>query len=63
MAKKQALVSANPAEGTEPPKIKRLEIAPLSDEDIPRFLAAIDDSPLRNAYALCLFAGLRKGKC
>lgn len=63
VAKKQALVSANPAEGAEPPKVKRHEITPLSDEDIPRFLAAIDGSPLRNAYALCLFAGLREGEC
>lgn len=31
--------------------------------DIRRFLAAIEDSPMRNAYALCLFAGLREGEC
>ena len=63
VARKQALISANPAEGAEPPKVKRPEISPLSDEDIPRFLTAIDGSPLRNAYALCLFAGLREGEC
>ena len=39
------------------------EIHPLTDEEIPLFLAAIDDSPMRNAYALCLFAGLREGEC
>ena len=65
VAKKQpnAPISVNPCDSAEPPKAKRLEISPLSDEDIPRFLAAINDSPLRNAYALCLFAGLREGEC
>ena len=65
VARKQpnAPISINPCDSAEPPKVKRLEISPLSDEDIPRFLAAINDSPLRNAYALCLFAGLREGEC
>lgn len=58
-----APISINPCDSAEPPKVKRSEISPLSDEDIPRFLAAINDSPLRNAYALCLFAGLREGEC
>lgn len=63
VAKKQALIFNNPCDSAEPPKVKRKEISPLSDEDIPRFLAAIDQSPMRNAYALCLFAGLREGEC
>ena len=63
VAKKQSLLLVNPCEGAKPPKVKRPEISPLSDGDIPRFLAAINDSPMRNAYALCLFAGLREGEC
>lgn len=63
VARKQMLISANPCDGAEPPKVKRKEISPLSDEDIPRFLAAIEDSYMRNAYAVCLFAGLREGEC
>lgn len=35
----------------------------LSDDEIPLFLSAIDNSPVRNAYALCLFSGLREGEC
>ena len=39
------------------------EIKPLTDAEIPLFLEAIDKNPMRNAYALCLFAGLREGEC
>lgn len=39
------------------------EIRLLSDDEIPLFLSAIDNSPVRNAYALCLFSGLREGEC
>ena len=65
VAKKQpnAPISVNPCDSAEPPKLKRPDISPLSDEDIPRFLAAINSSHFRNAYALCLFAGLREGEC
>lgn len=65
VARKQpnAPISVNPCDSAETPKIKRLEISPLSEKDIPQFLSAIDSSPLRNAYALCLFAGLREGEC
>lgn len=63
VALKQGMISANPCEGAELPKTVRHEITPLTDEEIPRFLEAIDASPMRNAYALCLFAGLREGEC
>ena len=63
VALKQGLISVNPCDGAELPKAKRHEIAPLADEEIPQFLAAIEGSPMRNAYALCLFAGLREGEC
>ena len=63
MAIKQGIIRTNPCDGAELPKAERHEIKPLADNEIPLFLAAIDDSPMRNAYALCLFAGLREGEC
>lgn len=63
MAVKQGIIPANPCDAAELPKVERHEIAPLTDREIPLFLAAIEDSPMRNAYALCLFAGLREGEC
>lgn len=63
IAIKQGYIAANPCEGAELPKVVKREISPLTDEEIPLFLSAIEDSPMRNAYALCLFAGLREGEC
>ena len=62
-AVKLSLIPINPCGGAELPAAQKHEIKPLTDEEIPRFLAAIDDSPMRNAFALCLFAGLREGEC
>ena len=63
VALKQGILQANPCDAAELPKVEHHEIKPLTDEEIPRFLAALDGSPMRNAYALCLFAGLREGEC
>lgn len=63
VAVKQGIISANPCDAAELPKVGHHEIKPLTDQEIPLFLAAIEDSPMRNAYALCLFAGLREGEC
>ena len=63
VAIKQGLIAANPCDGAELPKTEHKEIHPLSDEEIPLFLSAIENAPMRNAYALCLFAGLREGEC
>ena len=63
MAIKQGIITANPVDGAELPRVEQHEITPLVDEEIPMFLSAIDGSPFRNAYALCLFAGLREGEC
>ena len=63
VANKQGIIRTNPCDGAERPKVERREIKPLADNEIPLFLSAIEDSPMRNAYALCLFAGLREGEC
>ena len=63
VALKQGIIASNPCDAAELPKVERHEITPLTDEEIPLFLQAIDGSPMRNAYALCLFAGLREGEC
>lgn len=63
VAVKQGIITSNPVDGAELPKVEKHEIVPLTDEEIPLFLSAIDASPFRNAYALCLFAGLREGEC
>lgn len=63
VAIKQGIIRTTPCDGAERPKVERREIKPLSDSEISLFLAAIEDSPMRNAYALCLFAGLREGEC
>lgn len=63
VALKQGLIQSNPVDVAELPKAQRKEIRPLSDNEIPLFLDAIEDSPMRNAFALSLFAGLREGEC
>ena len=63
MAQKQGLIQGNPCDAAELPKAVKAEIKPLTDAEIPLFLAAIESHPMRNAYALCLFAGLREGEC
>ncbi len=63
VAQKQGLIQMNPCNMAELPKAAQKEIKPLEDAEIPLFLNAIAESPMGNAYALCLFAGLREGEC
>lgn len=63
VAQKQGIIQANPCNAAELPKAAQKEIRPLTDAEIPLFLRAIAESPMENAYALCLFAGLREGEC
>lgn len=62
-AVKAKKIPYNPVDAAELPSGTKREITPLLDEEIPTFLKAIEDNPFRNAYALCLFAGLREGEC
>ena len=63
VAIKQGLIQSNPCDAAELPKGSKKEIKPLSDSKIPLFLAEIEQEPFRNAFALCLFAGLRRSEC
>lgn len=63
VALKQGMIQANPCDAAELPKAIHKEIQPLMDAEIPRFLKAIEGNPMGNAFALCLFAGLREGEC
>ena len=63
VAQKQGMVQGNPCDAAELPKATQKEIKPLTDAEIPLFLQAIKGLSMENAYALCLFAGLREGEC
>ena len=63
VALKQGFIVFNPCNNAELPKQERKEIRPLSTEEISMFLDRIQDSEYKNAYMLCLFAGLREGEC
>ena len=62
MALKQGYMTTNPVDATELPRVVKKEIVPLSDEEIPLFLTAINDSEYKNAFALSLFTGMRLGE-
>lgn len=62
IALKQGIIISNPCDAAEQPKVVQREIAPLRDEDIPKFLEAIEESPMRDPLAVCLLAGLREGE-
>lgn len=61
-AVKLGYIAANPCDAADLPKVKNKEIRPLTDAEIPLFLKAIDKSPMRNAFAVCLYCGLRVGE-
>lgn len=63
VAVKQGLISNNPCDAAELPRVPRHEIKPLTDDDIPLFLKLISGHPMENAFAVCLIAGLREGEC
>ncbi len=61
-AVKLGYIPANPCDAADLPKVKNKEIHPLTDAEIPLFLKEIDHSKMRNAFAVCLFCGLREGE-
>ncbi|MBR6145163.1 MAG: site-specific integrase [Treponema sp.] len=61
-AVKQGIISFSPCSRAELPKIKKTEITPLRDAEVPMFLKAISGMEEENLFALCLFCGLREGE-
>ena len=59
----QEIIPFNPFDRVTMPKVEAREIVPLSDDSINYFLDSLQGERLRNAYAVCLLAGLRKGEC
>lgn len=52
----------NPTEACTLPRQEKRDLAPLDDEQIAAFLAAIQDSPLKTLLTVTLFTGMREGE-
>ena len=63
VAVKQDLIDTNPCDKADVPTVVRREIKALAGEEIPMFLNASKGHAMENAFALCLFAGIREGEC
>ncbi|MHB1418883.1 MAG: tyrosine-type recombinase/integrase [Bacillota bacterium] len=59
---KPPIINFNAAEGTDPPRIKRTEVTPLSEEQVVKFLNAAKEDRLYMAYLLLISTGLRRGE-
>lgn len=57
------LIYHNPADYIQLPKVKQPEIRVLTEDEISRFIAAMEDDSLQIALILMLFCGLRLGEC
>lgn len=57
------LLYYNPAEYVQLPKVKQPEIKVLAEEEIGRFVAALNGDSLQISLILMLFCGLRLGEC
>lgn len=57
------LIYHNAADYVELPKVKQPEINVLTEEEIGRFVAAMNEDSLQIALILMLFCGLRLGEC
>ncbi|BBL78430.1 Tyrosine recombinase XerC [Rubrobacter xylanophilus DSM 9941] len=56
------LISRNPAEAVDPPKVRKEEMRPLSPEEARRFLEAAEGDRLEALYVLALTTGMRQGE-
>ena len=52
----------NPTEACTLPRQEKKELAPLDDEQIAAFLAAIQDSDMKTLLTVTLFTGMREGE-
>lgn len=55
-------IRANPADGCELPRVEQKEIKPLSEEQLPLFLDAIEGHCHEYIYKVALFTGMREGE-
>ena len=64
-ATEQGIISENPMENIERPKLERKNVDALSEEDARRFFAVLETCPLefRCLLTLLVTAGLRRGEC
>lgn len=53
------LIVSNPADHIKLPKVKKPALRPLMDENIGRFLSAIQGDPFERVYIVTLFSGMR----
>lgn len=56
------IIPSNPADSTQLPQVKKPDLKPLMDDDIARFLAAIQGDRFERLYLLDLFTGLRQSE-
>lgn len=61
-AVKVGYLSFNPATFCELPRQEKKQIQPLDEEDIKRFLRAIESEPYKNLFMVALFTGIRQGE-
>ena len=56
------LLRSNPADACILPRVEKKELKPLDEDDISRFLSAIEGSPYEDIFLVTLFTGLREGE-
>lgn len=61
-AVKNGYIKHNPSEACVLPKVYRKEIHPLSEQDIQKFIIAIQDDRFKDVFLFALFTGMRQGE-
>lgn len=61
-AVKLGYIVANPAAACELPRVEKKEIKPLEQDEMTRFLKAIDNERYKNLFTVTLFTGMRQGE-
>lgn len=62
VAMQHGLIYRNVAALTSPPRVEKHEPRPLTIDEFKRFIAALDDDPLRSLYLVDVTTGLRLGE-
>lgn len=56
------LLRSNPADACILPRVEKKELKPLDEDEISKFLVAIQGSPYEDIFLVTLFTGLREGE-